>query len=201
MIAYIKGTLVKLKTTSILVDVANIGYEVFVPISMIANCPSMGEELMVHTYQYVREDVLVLYGFMTDEDLEVFKKLITVNGIGPKGALALLSTITVDELKFALMTEDDTIITKTPGIGKKTAQRLIIDLKDKLDLASLTVPDGLEVSSILQGEQVNARQEAVEALVSLGYSNHEALQTVKKVKSFNNVEDIISQALKQFAIL
>lgn len=201
MIAYLKGDLVKLKENAILVDVNGIGYEVFVPTSMIAACPSLGEELMVHTYHYVREDTQVLYGFMTDEDLEVFKRLITVNGIGPKGALALLSTISVDELKYAIMHEDAALISKAPGIGKKTAQRLIIDLKDKLDLTSIMIPDGLEVSTGGVTQQGTSRQEAIEALVALGYSSHEALQTVKKVKAFKDTEDIISQALKQLAIL
>lgn len=201
MIAYLKGTLVKLKENAILVDVGGIGYEVFVPTSMIADCPSLGDDLMVHTYHYVREDTQVLYGFMTDEDLEVFKRLITVNGIGPKGALALLSTISVSELKYAIMHEDAALISKAPGIGKKTAQRLIIDLKDKLDLASFMIPEGLEVSDVGQNDQMGARQEAIEALVALGYSSHEALQSVKKVTTYKDTEDIIRQALKQLAIL
>jgi Holliday junction DNA helicase RuvA len=201
MIAYLSGVLSKIKVQSIIIEVNSIGYEIYVPRSMLEDCPSIGEEMVVHTYLYVREDIMMLYGFMTEEDLEVFKKLITVNGIGPKGALALLSTISVDELKLAIITENDEIIARTPGIGKKTAQRLIIDLKDKLDLTLFDTKINIEQLNGLSSDSGSPRQEAIEALVSLGYSSHTAVQVVKKVTEYKDVEDIIKQALKQLALI
>lgn len=200
MIVYLKGELIKLKEASIVMEVSGVGYEVFVPVSVFDQLPSRGEVITIHTYHYVREDAEVLYGFVIEEALQIFKQLITVNGIGPKGALALLSTITIDELKFAVMSEDDKIISRAPGIGKKTAQRLIIDLKGKLKLDVYDEPMSTESLAGVVTDN-NPKQEAIEALVSLGYPSSTAISAVKKVAHFTDVEDIIKQSLKHLAIL
>lgn len=200
MIVYLKGELIRVKEASVILEVSGIGYEVFVPVSVFEQLPSRGEVVTIHTYHYVREDSEILYGFVIEEALQIFKQLITVNGIGPKGALALLSTITIDELKFAVMSEDDKIISRAPGIGKKTAQRLIIDLKDKLKLDIYDEPMSVDsLASVVVDN--NPKQEAIEALVSLGYQSSTAISAVKKVEHFTDVEDIIKQSLKHLAIL
>lgn len=148
---------------------------------------------------------MLLYGFLTRDDLNVFKLLLGVNGVGPKGALAILSVMTPDDLRFAVLADDDKTIAKAPGIGKKTAQKLIIELKDKLSLEDAfalksrnMARDG-EVSSEIQ----TAKQEAVQALVALGYSSGEAMKAVNTVDLTEEptVEEILKAALKQMALL
>ena len=134
MISYIKGELVEVTEDSVVLDHGGMGFSIMMPGSILAKLPAIGSELKVHTYLYVKEDVLGLYGFLTKDDLKVFKLLITVSGIGPKGALAILSTMSPDDLRFAVLAGDAKTISKTPGIGSKTAQKLIIELKDKLKI-------------------------------------------------------------------
>lgn len=199
MIAYIKGTLTEIYEDSIVVEQGGIGYYIQIPGAVFDILPPCGSELKVHTYFYVREDVVSLYGFLTREDLNIFRLLLTVSGIGPKGALGILSAITPDNLRFAILSEDSKTIAKAPGIGAKTAKRLIIELKDKLNLS-----DALEISkehAVQEGETVdgNIRTEAVEALTALGYSGAEALRAVKQVEitAEMTVEELLKASLKK----
>ncbi|GMQ60017.1 Holliday junction branch migration protein RuvA [Vallitalea sediminicola] len=201
MISYIKGTLEFIGEDFIIIEAGNIGYEIKISMSAMQDLPCIGEEFKMHTYLYVREDAMLLYGFITRDDLEVFKKLITVNGIGPKGALGVLSTITPDELRFAVIADDVKTISKAPGIGKKTAQKLILELKDKLKLK-----DHIDsISSEIDGGQIaltsNAKNDAIAALVSLGYSSTEAVKAVRtlKITESTTAEDIIKGALGKLA--
>ncbi|MGN0272929.1 MAG: Holliday junction branch migration protein RuvA, partial [Lachnospiraceae bacterium] len=132
MYSYIKGTLVEASAEGIVVDNQGIGYGILVPGQVLEYLPSIGEEVKIYTYHYVREDMIALYGFLTREDVNIFKMLIGVSGIGPKGALAILSVMSTDDLRFAILGEDAKAIARAPGIGAKTAQRLIIELKDKI---------------------------------------------------------------------
>lgn len=202
MISYIKGSLEHIGEDTIVIDNNGRGYEIRIPFSVIPELPPIGEEIKIHTYLYVREDAMLLYGFLSGDDLDVFKKLLTVNGIGPKGALGILSTVTPDELRFAIIADDDKTIAKAPGIGKKTAQRLIIDLKDKLKLKDYenSVSNEVNTNNMTEGLH-DIRNEAIQALISLGYTNTEAVKVVRNIKDYNTVEDIIKQALKQLAIL
>lgn len=203
MVAYIKGTLEYSKEDHIVVDNNGLGYEIKIPLSILSELPPIGESIKVYTYLYVREDAMLLYGFISEDDLNVFKLLLTVNGIGPKGALAILSSLSPDALRLAVVTGDDQIIAKAPGIGKKTAQRLIIDLKDKLkptNLDDLVNKDRLDSANIGLGEN-DIMNEAVAALVSLGYTNSEAIKATKGLKELNTVEEILKHALKQLARL
>lgn len=202
MVSYIKGTLEYIGEDYIIIDNNNVGYELMIPLSTISNLPPIGEELKIFTYLYVRDDAILLYGFISNDDLYIFKLLLTVNGIGPKSALSILSTLTPDSLRYAILTGDDKAISKSPGVGKKTAQRLIIDLKDKIKLTGaddLTKKD-IEVFSS-EIDSSDCFNEAVLALVSLGYTNSEALKATKslKDKDYDNVEDILKEALKQLA--
>ena len=195
MITYVKGELVEINESAIVVETYGVGYEIMVPASLLAGLPSVGELVKIYTYQYVKEDALDLYGFLTADDMKVFKLLITVNGIGPKGALNILSVISPDELRLAVLSDDVKSIQKAPGIGGKTAQKLIIELKEKLSFEDV-INSGFK-SKDVDFPLNSARDEAIEALVSLGYSSSEAIRAVRTV---NNVDDMDSEALLKAAL-
>jgi len=198
MISYIRGELVSIEEDKIIVDVNGVGFGIYMPAQTMNLLPSIGEEVKLHTFMNVREDAMQLYGFLTRDDLHVFKLVIGVSGIGPKGGLGILSKLSADELRFAVMAHDVKTISSAPGIGKKTAEKLIIELKDKLSIEDVLSRDEDE-SVITAGHASNQTQaETVQALVALGYSNAEALKAVKKVAITDemSVEDVLKQALK-----
>lgn len=203
MYSYIKGELVEKKDGTIVVDNHGIGYNISVSDATVEALPSVGTDVKIYTYTYVREDALGLFGFLTHDDLEMFRLLLTVNGIGPKGALAVLSVLSVDELRFCIIGEDVKKIEKVPGIGKKTAQRLIIDLKDKVDVDKLLSPD--EATDVTESTNTNGsvRNEAVMALTALGYASSEALHVLKDIVITDDmdVEAVLKEALKKMAML
>lgn len=184
MIAYIKGSLAMVTDSEIIVENGGIGYRIMVPASLADVLPHTGSEVCVHTYMNVREDAVQLFGFLEMDDLEMFGKLITVNGIGPKAALGILSAMSSDDLRFAILSDDVKAIAKAPGIGPKTAGKLILELKDKVDLEEAFEK---KLSNVQKREKENAGAddevvgEAVSALVALGYSQSEALKSVKSV--------------------
>lgn len=205
MYAYIKGQLEEIMDADhIVVENNGIGYHIRVSSRMIEELPSLGEQVKIYTYQYVREDANELYGFLTRDDKKVFELLIGVSGIGPKGALAILSVMSTDDLRFAVLSDDAKAIAKAPGVGNKTAQRLIIELKDKLSLEEAFEE---KLTHTLQKEekreQLGKKQEAIEALVALGYSASEAAGAIRtlQLSEEDSVEDILKQALKQMAFL
>ena len=181
-----------------------IGYEIAVPGQVFDYLPSVGEEVKIYTYHYVREDAILLYGFLTKEDVRIFKMLIGVSGIGPKGALSILSVLSTDDLRFAILGDDAKAIAKAPGVGAKTAQRVIIELKDKLSLE-----DAFEQKLANQAQKaelnpaVGVKNEAILALTSLGYSQSEALKVLQgiEISPDDQVEDVLKMALKQMAFL
>lgn len=203
MYSYIKGELAEVNTDHIVIDVGGIGYMIYIPVQSLNYLPGIGEMLKVHTYLYMREDAMILYGFLTKDDLEMFKLLITVSGIGPKGGLAVLSTLSSDDLRFAVLSGDSKAISKAPGIGSKTAQRVIIDLKDKLSLE-----DAFEKKLEHENEKINVssnsqvKNDAVMALNALGYSSTESLKAVSKVEMTDDmdVEDVLKAALKHMSL-
>lgn len=172
--------------------------KITVPESVIPSLPGIGSSIKIYTYQNVKEDALDLYGFLTMDDLKIFKQLITVNGIGPKGALSILSVISPDELRLAVISDDVKKIQSAPGIGSKTAQKLIIELKDKLKIEDV-VYDLHDEKDIVK----SVRDEAVSALISLGYSNSESVSAVSTLVITENMtsEDILKQALKKLAFI
>ena len=203
MYAYLKGTLEEITEDNIVVEVGNIGYNVKVSTTTADLLPPLGNEVKIYTYTLVREDMFSLYGFLTRDDLEIFKKLITVNGIGPKGGLAILSVMSADALRFAIMAGDAKSIAKAPGIGNKTAERVILDLRDKVSLEDtlrgLGEPTGV-AGTVSGGAGIDnaMKKEAIEALVALGYSASDATAAVKKVEMTEEttVESILKMALK-----
>lgn len=199
MISYVRGRLSEIEENTIVVETGGIGYGIQVPTSLISALPSMGNEVKIYTYLYVREDAVSLYGFLSKDDLKVFTLLIGVSGIGPKGALAILSVMTPDDLRFAILADDAKSISKAPGVGAKTAQRIIIELKDKLSLEEAFEIKRGKVSDGKAQADGTVRDEAVQALVALGYSQADALRAVSMVNIDTDmtVEQVIKQALSK----
>ncbi|HHV10312.1 MAG TPA: Holliday junction branch migration protein RuvA [Clostridiales bacterium] len=200
MISYLKGELAEVKENYVVVEVGNIGYEVYLPGSSIMKLPSRGSDIKVYTYLHVREDAIGLFGFLTKDDLEMFKLLITVNGIGPKGALGILSAISADDIRFAVLAEDTKLIAKAPGVGNKTAGKLILELKDKFKLETAFEQRFINQEEQLSGSGIfGKREEAVQALTVLGYSASEALKIVNQVdiKEDMTSEEILKMCLKR----
>lgn len=200
MIAFVRGIIENLTEDNVVVDVGGVGYNVKISSGTAALMPGVGEEVKLYTYTSVREDAFQLFGFISRDELEIFKKLITVNGIGPKGGLSILSVMSADDIRFAVISGDAKMISKAPGIGKKTAERVILDLKDKISLEDTLVHKEMMNTSNAGGYKAEntASNEAVEALTALGYSASDALRAVKAVSVVEDmdVEDILKQALK-----
>lgn len=200
MLAYVKGLLEEIGSDHVVVESGGMGYHILVPSSVLSELPVIGEPVKIYTYLHVREDAMILFGFLTNEDKHTFKLLITVNGIGPKGAMGILSGLSTYELKVAIMNDDVISICLAPGVGKKTAQKLILELKDKLKIDDYSDLMAQEISRGGNQSQQGVIDEAIEALVSLGYSNHEAIKSVKGFGHLSTVEEIIKEALKRLAI-
>lgn len=200
MIAYIKGKVVEILEDRVILESGFMGYNLFMPMASAEAVLRKGDEVKLYTHLHVREDAMQLFGFLTKDDLHTFQLLLGVNGIGPKAALGILSGLTADELRFAVLSEDVKTISKAPGVGKKTAQKLILELKDKMDLQEAFDLKSQHVQEA-QGDMADlsdARKEAVEALTALGYSGADALRAVKKVEMTPgmDVETLLKAALK-----
>ncbi|MBO6196790.1 MAG: Holliday junction branch migration protein RuvA [Butyrivibrio sp.] len=204
MIAYVNGILESIEEGLAIVDVGGVGMNVFISGSTMDRMPGIGEAVKLYTYTSVKEDSFTLYGFLSRDELSLFKMLISVNGIGPKGGLSILSVMTPDDLRFAIMAGDAGTISKAPGVGKKTAERITLELRDKI---KATGDDMLRSSSAvtlddLTGEASSARDEAVAALVALGYNSSDAMKAVRKVLAENDsasgdTEMLLKLALKE----
>ena len=205
MISFLKGSIEEKSDKSIFLDVNGVGYEVYMPTGSASQLPGVGEAVKIHTYLQISENGIGLYGFLTKDELNVFKLLITVNGIGPKGAVGILSALTANELRLAVLSDDDKAIAKAPGIGAKTAKKLILELKDKFHLedALEEVAEPAQIISRGKNEINDANVEAVQALVALGYSNSDALKAVKLADTGEDlsIEELLKAALKQLAFL
>lgn len=198
MISYIRGELAALEKDKVIVDVGGVGYGIYMPGQAMALLPAAGSEVKIHTYLNVREDAMQLFGFLTRDDLEIFKLLIGVSGIGPKGGLSILSKLSPDDLRYAVLSGDVKAISAAPGIGKKTAEKLIIELKDKLDIADV-LDHAIGNDTAPQTENNGSvSSEAVQALVALGYGSTESLRAVKQVQLEDpTVEELLKEALKK----
>lgn len=203
MISYIRGELADIAEDHVVVDVGGVGYGIFMSGSDRTRLPKTGQEIKVYTYLHVKEDIMQLFGFLTKDGLEVFRLIIGVSGIGPKGGLNILTQMSPNDLRFAVMAGDSRAISKAQGIGKKTAEKLILELKDKLKLTDTIQEEDLSSGT----ETVNGtgliQNEAVEALVALGYGSTEAFQAVRNVEidEESTVEDVLKKALRQMALL
>lgn len=195
MYYYIKGELAAKGSNYIVVDAAGVGYMIYTPAGNIEKAGAVGSEITMYTYLNVREDIMELYGFITPEEKEMFLRLISVSGVGPKAALAILTVSTPPQLAAAIIKGDTKLITKAQGVGPKAAQRIILELKDKIDSNDLGIDqDGAELSE--QVELItDARAEAMSALIALGYSSSEARGALSKLDRELSTEQLIKQAL------
>ena len=202
MIAYLKGTIEEIENGSIILEHQGIGYHIFVPGTMAEQLPVGKEVVKIHTYLHVREDVMQLYGFLTKGDLQMFQMLLSVSGIGPKGALGVLTVLPAEDLRFAILGGDANAIAKAPGVGRKTAEKVVLELKDKVDLQDAFEAKRNEVERKQASGLPPVRQEAVEALVALGYSQTEAVKLMSKIEISEgmNTEQVLKLALKQVTL-
>lgn len=202
MIAYVSGIIDDIAEDNAIIDVGGIGYNVKISADTASRLPGIGEPVKLYTYTCVREDAFQLYGFLSRSDLEIFKLLITVNGIGPKGGLAILSVMDADDLRFAIMSGDSKAISRAPGIGAKTAQRVILDLKDKISIDDTLIAKEIAVNSVggnIMKIDTPQKKEAIEALVSLGYGQTESAKAVNAIEGIENMDsgEVLKAALKK----
>ncbi len=190
MIGRITGTLLEKHPPQILVDVGGVGYEVDVSMTTFYNLPAVGERVSLHTHLAVREDAHLLFGFGSEGERRAFRELIKVSGIGAKTALAVLSGLSVDDLAAAVAAQESGRLVKTPGIGKKTAERLLLELKGKLDFAAVTLP---------AAGAVDSRQDVRQALLALGYNERETSEALRQLPPDLAVGEAIRQALRSLA--
>lgn len=197
MLEYIKGTVAYLAEERVVIENNGMGFCINTSANTLGRIRS-GETVTIFTHMHVREDDISLFGFVTREELQAFELLIGVNGIGPKGALSILSVLTMDELRMAILSDDSKSIAKANGVGAKTAQRVIMELKDKFKLEDVfeDLSGGVDLSEGVNHDMIT---EAAMALTSLGYSNVEALRAIKKVDNYESlsVEELLKEALKK----
>ncbi|ELC8464344.1 Holliday junction branch migration protein RuvA [Clostridium perfringens] len=197
MYEYIRGQFQGISKDYVVIELNNIGYKIFTSGNTMSNMPKVGDEVLLYLEQIVREDFIGLYGFTTREELEMFKLLLSINGVGAKAALSLLSISTVNNLKYAIMMGDEKHITRAPGIGKKTAQRIILELKDKLKPDELTSEEGQLIEGINDNYDYSFNiNETLSALMALGYTEKEAQKALEKVDKTLSIENMIKESLK-----
>lgn len=202
MISYIKGPLAEKRMDSVIVEAGGIGYQIYVPVSVLAELPGLGEEIKIYTYFSVSEAGISLYGFLANADLEMFKMLIGVNGVGPKSAVGILSALSPDVLRMAVISGDAKAISKAPGVGSKTAQRIILDLKDKVKAEDILYGVTEEpVGKVEVSGMTTAGKDAIDGLVALGFSVSQAAAAVKKVAVTETMtaEEVIKNAMRHLA--
>lgn len=205
MFSYIKGTLEEYWEDTIVVESGGIGWNIHVPLSVLDRLPHVGDPIKIYTSFQVKEDSMALYGFFSRQDLKMFNRLLGVNGIGPKAALGILSCLNPDDLRMAIIAEDAKAIARAPGIGPKTAKRVILDLKDKISMDEVLPQEFTQgqtdtVKAAASGVD-GAGKEAIEALVALGYSPTEATKAVRQVTITEdmNSEAVLKASLKFLA--
>lgn len=199
LISFLKGTVDNITESTVELDVNGTGFEIQISPATAERLEAMGDQVTVYTYMYIREDQLALYGFSSRDELALFKKLITVSGIGPKAGLSLLSVMNADDLRFAIVAGDVKSISRAPGVGKRTAERLVLELRDKLDnigLPTSGLPDAEGAGA--KGEDLSSdAADAVDALTALGYSRVDAMKAVKRAAETGaaGTEELLKKAL------
>lgn len=201
MIGFLRGKLIHKAPPVLLLDVQGVGYEVEAPMTTFYNLPAIGAEILLHTHLVVREDAHILFGFSTEADRMMFRTLIKVNGVGPKLALTILSGQTAEEFHRCIYNNDTQTLVRLPGVGKKTAERLVIEMRDRLpDLGDSAAVNMERVSSVMHMANANPRQEAISALCSLGYKPLDAGKMVQNIGvEDKSCEEIIRLALQNAA--
>lgn len=197
MIGFVRGKLAVKSPPVLVIDVQGVGYEIEAPMTTFYNLPALGEEVKLHTHLVVREDAHILFGFSAETDRLLFRTLIKVNGVGPKLALTILSGLSADEFHRCIHDKDAQSLVRLPGVGKKTAERLIIEMRDRLPDMIGDLPANSSMSTVDRGHAGNPKQEAISALISLGYKPLDATNMVRNTSSEDlSCEDIIRAALQ-----
>lgn len=204
MIHYVAGKLAAVGEKNIVVDHQGIGLEILVPATVLEGLPAVGSDVMIYTYFHVKEDGMKLFGFPSRQDKELFQQIITVSGIGPKGGLAMMSALSSDDIRMAILSEDAKTIAMSPGIGPKTAKKLILELKDKIDIDSALYTDSREGEDGVDGGNSDSQTnheiiaDTVDALTALGYSPTDAMRAVRAVPLTEDmtVETLLKLTLK-----
>jgi Holliday junction DNA helicase RuvA len=200
MIGRLRGKLLSKHPPELLLDVMGVGYEVEAPMSTFYQLPEVGEDVVLHTHLVVREDAQLLYGFYSLAERRMFRSLIRINGVGPKLALTILSGISADEFSRAIFDNDVAALTRLPGVGKKTAERLVVELRDKLDAGFMPSTGAQSGAGPASAEASNPVSDAVSALIALGYKAPEASRMVRAVDAADlAAEEIIRSALQAAA--
>ncbi len=198
MISFLKGALAGKSESGVIIDVGGVGYSVSMPASDIAKIGDIGDKVTVYTHFHMSENAVGMFGFLTNEQIDYFNKLISISGIGPKAAISVLGTLSVQDLAFAIIAEDVKAITRAPGVGPKAAQRIILELKGKIDTQdAVSVPDR---GAAVAASAVRADTGAVNALIALGASPSEAQKTVMQIDATGlTTEDVIKEALRRMS--
>lgn len=201
MIEFVRGKLAEVNESMAVLETGGVGFGIYVNGRDAASLSGKKEEVLLYTYLNVREDAMQLFGFLSRDDLRVFKLLLGVNGVGPKAAMGILTALSANDLKFAVLSDDAKTISMAPGIGKKTAQKMILELKDKFSLEEAFEEKYQENTAAVSGGQTDSQAEAVQALVALGYSGSDALKAVKAVDGSESLdtEAILKAALKNMS--
>ncbi len=199
MITYLRGEVVSVTEKRLVLDVNHVGFQVSISMRDAASMPPVGDEVLIYTYMSVREDAISLFGFLSEDDLEIYKLLITVSGIGPKGGLGILSVMSADDLRMAVLSDDSKTIAKAPGIGPKTAKKLILELKDKISAQEMLDHLQSKAADSASGAFEAAKEEAVQIMVALGFSRSEAIRAVRSAKLDENMDadQILTAALHE----
>ncbi|HIY04981.1 MAG TPA: Holliday junction branch migration protein RuvA [Candidatus Anaerotignum merdipullorum] len=199
MISYIRGSLAQRGNGYVIVEAGGLGYQIFVSATTLTALPEVGEEVKIHTFLHTKEDGIALYGFSSMEELELFHRLIGVTGVGPKSALGFLAHLTPQEMILAVLSDDVKTLSKAPGVGRKTAQRVILELKDKFQTADAIAME-MEVQTAAPSSQAGAKWEAMDALTALGYTRSEAAKVVNAVATEEmTTEEILKAALQKMS--
>lgn len=194
MYEYIKGKYKGFYKDYVIIENNGIGYKIFVPGSTLTKLPKIDDELLLYTYQMVREDFIGLYGFSSRDELEMFLLLLNINGVGAKAALSIQSILDVETLQYSIAAGDEKALCRAPGVGKKLAQRIILELQDKMKKLCAVNEEDISIESKVQNATLN---DALAALISLGYSDKEAGAALKNIDATASLETIIKDALKQ----
>jgi holliday junction DNA helicase RuvA len=193
MYEYIKGIFTGINKDYVIIENNGIGYRIYTSGSTMAKMPSLNEEVLLYLQQIVREDFIGLYGFLTKDEINMFNLMLTINGVGAKATLSLLSISNVTNLRYAILTSDEKTLTRAPGIGKKIAQRIILELKDKLSVENSVIGSG---NDVIKSDINSNLTEAMEALISLGYTEKEAEKALNNLDTEDSLENIIKKSLK-----
>lgn len=193
MYEYIKGNFMGISKDYVIIENNDIGYKIFTSGNTMSNLPQLNERVKLFLHQIIREDFMGLYGFLTKEELEMFNLLLSINGVGAKASLSLLSISSVTNLKYAILTGDEKTITRAPGIGKKMAQRIILELKDKLSIEGMQIDNNTDKAIVNTNDVVLS--EALEALIALGYSEKEGEKALNNISKDDSLENIIKKCL------